>query len=175
VHSTAAENHDARRLFMTISANEITELSGFLVTTIAPFLPHLLRLGKESLKTVGVKAAEEVGKEVGKDGLDLAKHLWSKLSPKLEKSQEATQDMQELARHPDDESLKEMFRGDIGRLLTRDEGLRREIQQLLKQKQVGVRMASADHGSIAISGDVSHSDVGIHGATDGKRQKPEDE
>ena len=145
---------------MPVPGDEITQLSSLLVTSIAPYIPQLLHLGKEGVKTLGIKAVEEMGKGIGTEGWRLAKDLWSKLSPNVEKSTSALETARELAEKPKDADLQNALCAQIARILRQNNKLVAEMNELLRESGIHRRQsASADHGSIAIVGNVSNSPV----------------
>jgi len=123
-----------------------------LVAFLAPFLPHLLRLGE--------KVAEEAGKKLGAAAWELAKALWERLRPKVEARPAAQEAVQDVAASPGDEDARATLRQQLKKLLAEDEALAAELARLWESRPAGATTVTATgERSVAIGGSVSDSTI----------------
>jgi len=102
-------------------------VSGLVVTLLRPFLKGLVERASE--------IGEQAGKEAGKTALDLAKAVWTRLSPKLESRPAAKEAAEDVAKAPDDEDAAAFLRVQIRKLLEEDEDLGRDLDRMIKEGQ----------------------------------------
>ena len=127
---------------------DIQTLSQQLITSLAPFLPYLLKMGEQ--------AAEEAAKKLGAEAWEGAKALWAKLKPKVEANPAAQEAVQEAADHPEDADARAALRLQLRKLLAEDEALAYEVQQALEAPALRQVIAQGAR-SVAIGKDVSDS------------------
>jgi len=106
------------------------ELALVIAKFLAPFLPHLLKLGQP----VADAAGKELGKKMGEGVWERAKALWSKLLPKIEAKEAAKEAVEDVAQTPDDESLQTVLKVQLEKLLAKDENLLKEIAKIMKEQ-----------------------------------------
>ena len=128
---------------------DITLLAGSLTTALVPLLPYLLKAGE--------KAAEETGKVVADQSLELGKSLWSKLRPKVEAKPAALEAAQDAAVAPDDEDARATLRQQFKKLLAEDPSLAEEVQRSLEA--AGVNVTASGDRSVAIGGDATGNTI----------------
>ena len=124
-----------------------------VTTFLVPVLPYLLKSGEE--------AAKEVGKNVGGEIWNLAKALWSKLSPKVEAKPAALEAAQECANSlgGDDDAVASL-RMQLKKLLTEDSDLAAKIDELWeKGKTAGRTNIVAGPRAVVAGGDVKDSAI----------------
>ena len=128
---------------------DIVALAASLTPVLVPFLPYLLKAGEA--------AADEAGKGIAGQGLELAKSLWSKLKPKVEAQPAALVAAQDAAATPDDADTQASFRKELKKVLTGDQTLAAEVQSMLEA--AGVKVTASGDRSVAIGGNVSGSTI----------------
>lgn len=128
---------------------DIGTLAGSLTTVLVPLLPYLLKAGE--------KAAEETGKAVADQSLELGKSLWSKLKPKVEAKSAALEAAQDAAEMPDDEDARATLRQQFKKLLAEDHSLAEEIQRSLEA--AGINVTASGDRSVAIGGDAKNNTI----------------
>jgi hypothetical protein len=124
-----------------------------LAAFLAPFLPHLIRLGE--------KAAEEAGARLGADGWKYAKALWMKLRPKVEEKPAAKEAVADVAERPEDEDALAALRQQLKKLLAADEALAREVEHVWREAEA----AGATNVIVTASGERSVAAQTISGST----------
>lgn len=121
-----------------------------LAASLTPILvPYLVKAGQA--------AADEAGKGIAGQGLELAKSLWSKLSPKVEAKPAALVAAQDVAEAPDDPDNEASFRKELKKLLTEDQALAAEVQSMLEA--AGVNVTASGDRAVAIGGNVTGSQI----------------
>jgi hypothetical protein len=131
-----------------------------LVAALAPFLPYLVRAGQRA----GGQVADELGDAAGQ----LAKDLWARLRPGVEEKPAAKEAVEDVAARPDDERARGALELQLEKLLRGDQGLARELAQMLEDAQ----RAGTISGDVHIGGDVRADRGGvaagrdIHGGVD---------
>jgi hypothetical protein len=134
-------------------------LAHSLTTYLVPFLPYLVKAGEG--------AAGETGKKLAGEAWDVAKALWAKLWPKVEGKPAALEAAKDAAESPDDTDLQAALRVQLNKLLTEDQTLAAEIEQLMaKTKTAGGSQVSADRGGVAY-GDNARDNIAITGGVKG--------
>ena len=134
-------------------------LAHSLTTYLIPFLPYLVKAGEG--------AAGETGKKLTGEAWDVAKALWAKLWPKVEAKPAALEAAKDAAASSDDPDLQAALRVQLNKLLTEDQTLAAEVEQLLaKTKTAGGSHVSADRGSVAY-GDNARDNIAITGGVKG--------
>jgi len=126
-------------------------LAQSLTTYLLPFLPYLVKAGEG--------AAGETGKKLAGEAWDGAKALWAKLWPKVEAKPAALEAAKDAAESPDDADLQVALRVQLSKLLTEDQTLAAEVEQLLAK-------AKADRGGVAY-GDNARNNIAITGGVKG--------
>ena len=109
------------------------ELAAAITAFLAPFLPHLLKLGQPVAEAAGKK----LGEKFGEGTWDRAKALWSKLRPQVEAKEAAKEATEDVANAPDDEALQTVLRVQLEKLLGKDDTLAKELAQLLQDQAEG--------------------------------------
>jgi len=134
-------------------------LAHSLTTYLVPFLPYLVKAGEG--------AAGETGKKLSGEAWDRAKALWAKLWPKVEAKPAALEAAKDAAVSPGDADLQAALRVQLNKLLTEDQTLAAEVEQLLaKAKAAGGSQVSADRGGVAY-GDNARDNIAITGGVKG--------
>src|SRR5262249_43694420 len=117
-------------------------LAHSLTTYLVPFLPYLVKAGEG--------AGGETGKKLAGEAWDGAKALWAKLWPKVEAKPAALEAAKDAAVSPGDADLQAALRVQLNKLLTEDQTLAAEVEQLLaKAKAAGGSQGSADRRGVA--------------------------
>src|ERR687892_1570720 len=98
-----------------------------LVAALAPFLPYLVRAGQ--------RAGGQVADELGDAAWQLAKDLWARLRPGVEEKPAAKEAVEDVAARPDDERARGALELQLEKLLRGDQGLARELAQMLEDAQ----------------------------------------
>ena len=98
-----------------------------LVNFLAPFLPHLLNLGK----TATQKATESAAGKFGEAAWTQAQTLWSKLWPQLKTKPAAQEAVTDLAQDPGDRDLQTVLQVQLKKLFAQDHALAAEIAQIM--------------------------------------------
>jgi len=125
---------------------DITALAQGLVAFLAPFLPYLLKTGKEA----GKEAAKKIGEQFSEDAWERAKALWGKLRPKVEVKPAAQEAVQDVATAPDDADAQAALRLQLKKLLAEDQALAAEVTQLWEEAMaVGVTVIASGERSVA--------------------------
>ena len=134
-------------------------LAHSLTTYLVPFLPYLVKAGEG--------AAGETGKKLAGEAWDVAKSLWAKLWPKVEAKPAALEAAKDAAESPDDADLQAALRVQLNKLLTEDQTLAAEVEQLLaKAKAAGGSQVTADRLGVAY-GDNARDNIAITGGVKG--------
>jgi hypothetical protein len=144
--------------------DQISDLSKVVVGYLLPYLPMLLHASGEAAKKVGEKAAEELGKGAGESSWNIAKSIWERLWPSVQKSPAADEAARDLALAPKNSDLEVCLRVQIAKLLQKDEDLTREIASIAHSAPgIQVQKANADGpGAIAVVGNVTNSPITTH-------------
>jgi len=109
------------------------ELAAAITAFLAPFLPHLLKVGQP----VADAASKKLGEKFGEGTWERAKALWDKLRPKVEAKEAAKEAIGDVANAPEDEALQTVLRVQLEKLLAKDEALVQELAQLLQNQGEG--------------------------------------
>jgi hypothetical protein len=107
-------------------AMDVTTISSELLAWLAPFLPHLVRLGE--------RTAEEAGRRLGEEAWEHAKLLWDRLRGSLEQRPAAMEAVRDAAAAPDDDDATGALRLQLRKLLASDETLAEEVRRLLAER-----------------------------------------
>jgi hypothetical protein len=132
-----------------------TALAQQLAVLLIPALPYLMR----PAAAAGQKAVEAVGGKIGEDAWNKAKEVWSRLKPWADKKPEVASTLKEVA--DGDPLAKDALARDLKRLLeSMPEETVNEIRSIVISKTKSEsRVTKADHGGIAVGGDVSDSTI----------------
>ena len=131
---------------------DIGALATALTTALVPVLPYLLKAGQT--------ATEEAAKAVGKQSLEWAKSLWSKLSPQVETKPAALEAAQDVVRMPDNTLAHGALELQLFKLLSENESLAQEVSRLLEEgKAAGNIVNVSGDRAVGIGGDVSGSTI----------------
>src|SRR5207302_9892856 len=104
-------------------------LSATVVKLILPFLKDIFQLSKKA----GEKAVEKAGEEAGKEMWGVAKTLWQKMRPEVEKDPVTKELVEEAAKNPQDSRVQGSLDFRIERLFKANPQLGEEVRQLLNQ------------------------------------------
>lgn len=127
---------------------DLVVLAGVLTAALRPFI--------RGFRSKGDDLMEDAGRRTAESAHDLAKRIWSKLDPEVQKTPSAIEAADELAVAPTDDDAAAVFRVQIRKLLERDPNLARELAHLVEEgKQAGVT------GDVVIHGDVKATSSGI--------------
>jgi hypothetical protein len=113
----------------TMANSELARTAQDLIPYITPFLPYLLKAGKE----VGTEAAKSLGKRLGEEIPGVVKALLTRLWPKIENNPTAKEAAIDVVEQPGDSRAIAALELQLERLLDRDEEFRREILALLNE------------------------------------------
>lgn len=132
---------------MIVEAAFAQQLAGLLT----PALPYLIG----PAAAAGQKAIEAVGGKIGEDAWNRAKDVWGKLKPWADKKPEVSSTLKEVA--DGDPLAKDALPRDLKRLLESmpDETVNEIRSIVISKTKRESRVTIADHGGIAIGGDVS--------------------
>jgi hypothetical protein len=138
----------------------VVPLAGQVVAAVAPFLPYLSRAG-ESVLSRG-------GDELDAHAWDLAQKLWQRLVPHVQERPSTSEAVQEVVQSPGDDDARAALRVQLRSLLNQQPDLAQQLSAILEQAhQPTQQSVTATHGSIAIGGNVSGSQmiIGDHNRT----------
>lgn len=135
---------------------DVTGLAKDAVSFLAPFLPFLLKAGKDLTEEAGKKLAEQFGGGLWEN----VKGLWAKLGPKVEAKPATQEAVQDVAAQPEDEDAKAALRMQLKKLFTEDEELAGEVLKIFEEaRKGGVNVQAIGERSFAAGGDVTGSTV----------------
>jgi hypothetical protein len=135
---------------------DLTTLAKDVAVFLTPFLPYLLKAGKEA----GKEAAKKIGEQFSEDTWERAKALWGKLRPPVEAKPAAQEAVKDAAVAPQDEDAQAALRLQLRKILAEDEALAAEVARLWEEaKAAGVTVIASGERSVAIGGDVSGSTI----------------
>lgn len=100
-----------------------------LAAFLSPFLPFLLKLGKQSVE----KTADVASGKVSEAALQKAQAIWNKLQPKIASKEAATEAVEDVARNPDNKDMQASLRVQLQKLLEQDEALTRTIAEIMDE------------------------------------------
>ncbi len=119
-----------------------------VVAALARFLPAFLG-----------RAGEQLGDELGSDAGRMAKKLWDRLRDSIMGNAVAKDAAEKVADRPDDPRATGALELQLESMLTRDEGLRRDLEAILATRPSGA-ITATDGGSVVIGGQQA-SDGGL--------------
>ena len=125
---------------------DIVTITQALVALLAPLLPWLIKAGEKSV--------EEIGKKVGESAWNLAKRIWSRLSPKINANPAAKEAVNDLINNPKDDDYIAAFRVQVRKLLEADSSLAQELYTQLSAINNAARVININIGNINIDGNV---------------------
>lgn len=134
-------------------------MEAVLVAFLAPFLPHLLKVGGKVVDESVDAVAGEAGRR--------AKALWAKIFPKVEESPTALGAANRVAESPEDTRARGALELELQDLFKADGALKREVERMLEEaRQAGV---VASHGGVAVGGsvDADRGSIGVIGTVGG--------
>ncbi len=148
-----------------IEAALVQQLSSLL----APALPYLMG----SAVVAGKKAAEIVGGKISEEAWNKAQKVWDKLSPWVYKKPEVTKALKEVANNADDPIYTNALALPLKKLLEEmpPETVNEIKNIIVSQTKSESRVTKADHGGVAIGGNMSGGiiNAGYHSSN----KKPE--
>ena len=103
---------------------EISALTSF----ITPFLPFLLKLGKDATETVAESAASKFGEAAWQK----AQATWTALSPKVNAKETVKEAVADVTNNPEDEDYQAALRVQLKKLLANDEALANQLTKILQ-------------------------------------------
>ena len=103
---------------------EITALAAFLI----PFLPFLLKLGKDTTETVAESAASKFGEAAWQK----AQAAWTALSPKVNAKETVKEAVADVTNNPEDEDYQAALCVQLKKLLANDEALANQLTKILQ-------------------------------------------
>lgn len=132
---------------------DVTTLANELVQALAPFLPYLTKLGRET--------AERAGREFGAGAWDHARTLWERLTRSLAERPTALESVRDAAEAPDDADARAALRLQLRKLLAEDEQLAGDLRRLLDERPgrsgPSVTVTASGERSIAVGRDATRS------------------
>ena len=99
---------------------DIQKLAADTAAFLAPFLPYLTAATKA--------AAEEIGKNFGKEAWHKAQELWKKLKPKVDENPSAKSAVDKVVRKPNDSRVLGNLELELEEIFTQDNSFAQEIQ-----------------------------------------------
>jgi hypothetical protein len=131
---------------------DLVQLSNDLASSLAPFIPYLLDLGK--------RAGEEAAVRFGAEAWGWAKTVWDRLADRLPEPQ-ARSAIEQLSRQPDSSEARVVLAWELRGILEEDTTLAQSLHQLLQQQpqqiqSIVIANASGER-SIAVGGNVEGS------------------
>ena len=123
-------------------ANDIGQTAAAVVTTLAPFTPFLIEVGKAS----GKKLAEVVAEKGGEAAWKKAQALWDKLQTRFQDDAEVQGAATMVAAKPEDEARQTMLAEVLGARLQENPALAQELFDLLGGREA-VQQVLAERGS----------------------------
>lgn len=99
------------------------------LTLIAPFLPHLIKLGGKATTT----ATDAIAKKFGEAAWTKAQTLWQRLHPSIEASPDLKDATEKAAAKPDSAPRQAVFQEELETLLTQNPDLAKDLAQILNQ------------------------------------------
>lgn len=99
-----------------------------LVSFLAPFLPHLLNLGKP----VAEEAGKEIGKKLGNGTWERAKRIWVAIAKKLHKNHLAKGAVCALAEDSEDEDARDILANQLKMVLDNNSTLSRYLKEQME-------------------------------------------
>jgi hypothetical protein len=121
---------------------DIGQVAIATVTTIAPFVPFLVDIGKAS----GKKFLEVIAEKGGEKAWEKAKTVWGSLKSKLGHDKEVQAVVDLVAINPEDQARQAMLADVLIARLKEDPKLAEELFNLLG-KQEAIQRVIADHSS----------------------------
>jgi hypothetical protein len=94
-----------------------------LVAVLAPFLAQLLKSGESSVADIGQRAGDEAW--------ELAKRIWTRLSPRIKSKPAAVEAAGDVSHRPDDPRARSALELQIEKLLAAEPSLMTELRTLL--------------------------------------------
>ena len=101
-----------------------------LTTFITPFLPFLVKLGKEATTA----ATESAAGKFGEAAWQKAQAVWTALSPKVAAKAATQEAVMDVANAPEDEDCQAALRVQLKKLFAHDEALANAITQILREE-----------------------------------------
>ena len=123
-------------------ANDIGQIAAAVVTTLAPFTPFLIEVGKAS----GKKLVEVVAEKGGEAAWKKAQALWDKLQARFQDDDEVQVMATVLAVKPEDETRQTLLAEVLGARLQENPALAQELFDLLGGQEA-VQQVLAERGS----------------------------
>ncbi len=126
-----------------------------LTAFLAPLLPALLNIGS--------RVAQETVEAVGEEAVGLGRRIWDRLRGKVEAKPAATEAVNDVAEHPDDEDLQAALRVQLRKLLEEDPELAADLDRLWEEGKasgaVNVTVTASGAGSVAIGRDARDTNI----------------
>ena len=123
-------------------ANDIGQIAAAVVTTLAPFTPFLIEVGKAG----GKKLAEVMAEKGGEAAWKKAQALWDKLQARFQDDDEVQVMATVLAVKPEDETRQTLLAEVLGARLQENPALAQELFDLLGGQEA-VQQVLAERGS----------------------------
>ena len=123
-------------------ANDIGQTAAAVVTTLAPFTPFLIEVGKAG----GKKLAEVMAEKGGEAAWKKAQALWDKLQARFHDDAEVQGAATVVAVKPEDEARQTMLAEVLGARLQENPALAQELFDLLGGQEA-VQQVLAERGS----------------------------
>ena len=123
-------------------ANDIGQIAAAVVTTLAPFTPFLIEVGKAG----GKKLAEVITEQGGEAAWKKAQALWDKLQARFQDDDEVQVMATVLAVKPEDETRQTLLAEVLGARLQENPALAQELFDLLGGQEA-VQQVLAERGS----------------------------
>ena len=103
---------------------DITALTAFLT----PFLPFLLKLGKDATET----ATESAANKFGEAAWQKAQAIWTVLNPTVDAKETTKEAVTDAANNPEDEDYQAALRVQLKKLLANDAALAHQLTKILQ-------------------------------------------
>lgn len=123
---------------------DTAELTSALTGLLAKVLPYLIKGGET--------AAEEAGKQLGKEVWEAGKALWARLRAKLDRRPAAQEAAQDVADAPQDTDRQAALRVQLKKLLEADTDFAAWVEQWWKETAPRVSYHAEVHGGVSAQG-----------------------
>ncbi len=136
-----------------------------VVALLAPFLPHLVKVGESLAEDAARALATEAGKH--------AKAIWARLRPRLEEQPGRLKPATDAAERPDDDAARGALLYQLREIFEGDPDFAAEIRGLVEAaERAGV---VATRGGVAVGGDVvaDRGSIGVIGTVGGDVRLPD--
>ena len=131
-------------------------LAQSVTAALVPCMPYLLTLGEKADEAIGA----EIGKKLGDGVWERASALWSVLHPRVAAVPSAQDAARDVADTPEDPDARAALRLQLRKLLAADPPLAAELAKVWEQTQPrGTSVTASGERSVAIGGSATDSTI----------------